>query len=275
MERITAELLKLSPAARSPLSRPGARRALARDVAKVADRLGVESFVEPFAGTGAASLLLTQTGLVSQAFLADADKGIASFWAVALTDPVPLIDTIHRFSPTRETFLKLRASSPETQLGCAFRTLALSRLSWSGIIGAGPAARLEQRWRPKALAERIGRIFELGVAGILSAAPEAQGWRASLADHEDALAFIDPPYPQEGPRLYAHSMDDPAHDELARYLFSRPGPSVVVGPDTPEQRRRYAGAVELPTGDRPYSLITRGPHARREVVFLVGAEFGL
>nr|WP_281167724.1 DNA adenine methylase [Pseudoclavibacter soli] len=263
--------MKLSPAARSPLSRPGARRALARDVAKVADRLGVERFVEPFAGTGAVSLLLAQTGLVARATLADADEGIASFWAVALTDPVPLIDLVHRFFPTRERFLELRASSPETRLGRAFRTLALSRLSWSGIIGAGPASRMEQRWRPETLAERIGRIFELGASGILSAAPEAQGWQASLAHHKDALAFIDPPYPEEGPRLYAHSMDEPAHDELARLLLARPGPSVVVGPDTPDQRRRYAGAIELPTGDRPYSLMTRGSHARREVVFLIGA----
>ncbi|WP_318655795.1 DNA adenine methylase [Pseudoclavibacter sp. CFCC 13796] len=257
---------------RSPLRCPGGKSALAPLIGNLLHATDV-SIVEPFAGSAAVSIALVTAGIIDRAHIADADPGVAAFWHVLTTDHTPLVDWFAATRPTVELFTYWQELDTTDQQLLAQRTLFLSRTAWGAIPMAGPlggwaqtdgAARITDRWNRQTTLARLGIIVELAHAGRLSAAPGPTSWQETLSTHPDGLAFIDPPYPGDGDRLYRHRFSE--HAQLATALRQRPGRSLIVYNDVPLIRGLYAWAPGLRTLDTRYSSITSSGSERSEVL---------
>lgn len=256
---------------RSPLRYPGGKATITPLISRLLDPHEVE-LVEPFAGSASLSIALLTAGLVDQAHIADADPGIAAFWNVLTTDPGPLIDWFASVTPTLEAFRRWQSVDTHDPRTLARRTLFLSRTAWGGIPTAGPIGgwtqsdgrHITDRWNRAETLARLANVVELAAAGRLTATEHPADWRETLAAHPNELAFIDPPYPGDGDRLYRHRFTE--HGQLATALRDRQGRNLIVYNDIPLIRGLYAWAPQIQPLDTRYSSITSSGPQRSEIL---------
>lgn len=218
------------PYPQSPFRYPGAKRkyldVLLRPylphVAKASE------FVDVFVGGGSVLLgFLYSFPAVSRVVANDKDEAISAFWSV-ITD----------YESSEELAHMLERAEPSVELhdGCreciydvdpierAFCALALNRMSFSGIITAGPIGGREQRSKwgvgcryvGRKLADQVRSLHRL--YGERLVATECDFEAVIGAATSTSLLYVDPPYYVKGNQLYRCGMSESDHVRLASVL---------------------------------------------------------
>lgn len=242
----------------SPLRYPGGKSKAAEwlvDLFDVQSRaMDVEVWIEPFAGGAGAGLTAALRYDVPEVWLNEKDPALAEFWRAAFQRGDELADHVATLIVDLDLFYESkqvlddarRGRGGHTSESIALAVLIVNRCSRSGILtaAAGPIGGVDQagrdavgaRFNGPALADRIRRIASLGSRVQVSSADGVacvQDIAGSGIEHEVFL-FVDPPYLEQGNRLYQQGMSLGEHQSLAAALRACPAPWVATYDAVPE-----------------------------------------
>jgi DNA adenine methylase len=212
--------------------------------------MDVEVWIEPFAGGAGAALTLLDQGSVDEAWIVDANPGIAAFWRTVVVDGEALASLVERTTPTldlyyssRELLAQPAAAADTCELGYA--AFIVNRCSRSGIVAptSGPIGgraggsryAVGDRFNALALAERIRYVAGFG-SRLRSFSGDGITFIEDVAGSgvdQEILFFVDPPYLREGNRLYANGMSEGDHQRLAAALNNSPARWALTYDDEP------------------------------------------
>ena len=230
----------------SPLRYPGGKARLAPFIGALvrAQDPVPTRYAEPYAGGAGAALRLLADGVVSHVHINDANPGLAAFWRTVtdsdgaksmcrLIDQVPV--SVEQWHHQRAVYQAGQAGD----LSLGFATVCLTRSKRSGIPGAWPIGGLEQtgRWKIDARynrAELIKRVRAVAGMGDRIHVTELDGvehLRRMGTYGDDVLVYADPPYVEQGDRLYTRTFDAENHRTLADALSDSPFPWMVTYDD--------------------------------------------
>jgi DNA adenine methylase len=248
----------------SPLRYPGGKSELTKyfEVTLKENLLLGCHLVEPYAGGGSVSLAMLTSHLIRKATLIERDPLIYSFWKSVRYHAEELCDRIQRCDVTLNTWKKyqkyLVANSirlfPVVELGMA--GLFLNRTNFSGIITAGPIGGMSQqsnyqidcRFNKERIIDLITSISILGPKINVVFGDGLAYLRRNEARllEEHALAYLDPPYYQQGHRLYRFSYTKDDHKKLANQITKAKYPWIVSYDNHPYIKKLFAGQKILP-----------------------------
>ncbi len=221
----------------SPLRYPGGKSNFTPFFAHILEvnNLTGCDYYEPYAGGAGAAINLLLRGQVSHAFLNDADWSIFCFWRAVLRQPVRFCESILNASldinewQIQKNIYKNPKSYSVFEVG--FSTFYLNRCNRSGIVkGAGPVGGIAQTGRYKIdcrfpkneLIERVKRLAKLRGQITLSNDDAMSFLKKSVPTRSNKIfAYLDPPYLEQGRRLYFDRYQFKDHEILAEYLCSR------------------------------------------------------
>jgi DNA adenine methylase len=215
----------------APLRYPGGKASLCHYIRQifVDNDILDGAYVEPYAGGAAVGIELLVTGYASQIWLNDIDPAVYAFWRAALMRTAELIERINSTPVTIAEWHKQRAIYLATRrrnyLDLGFATLFLNRTNRSGIISGGMIGGLSQkgRWRidarfnRKTLADRVRRMAQYRDRIHISCS-DAEDFLCGLKLPKRSLIYIDPPYYENGQRLYRNSYKASDHERVAQYI---------------------------------------------------------
>jgi DNA adenine methylase len=210
--------------------------------------MDVEIWVEPFAGGAGAALTLLDRDAVAEAWIVDANPGIAAFWRTVVDDGEALASLVERTTPTLTLYDESRQRLMEPEAASKFElgyaAFIVNRCSRSGIVAptSGPIGgrvggryTVADRFNGPALAARLRHI-----AGFGSRLKVFQGDGIEFIEdavesgvEDEILFFVDPPYLREGNRLYANGMTEVDHQRLADALNACPARWALTYDDEP------------------------------------------
>ena len=194
-------------------------------------------FIEPFTGSGIASLTTAFEGRAEWVTMVERDEQVAAVWRVILQQPGGgqwLADRIIHFDLTPQSVQEVLCNPEPTLRETAFRTLLKNRINHGGILAPGVGILkhgengkgIRSRWYPETLRRRILDIVSRrdSIQFI-----EGDGMQVLVenANRADAVFFIDPPYTaagkgkRAGTRLYTYNELD--HEELFRIASTLKG----------------------------------------------------
>lgn len=202
------------------------------------------TYIETFAGGAAIGLKLLFSEQVEKIVINDYDKSIYSVWEAILKHPDYLIDCINSVpfdyyhetdSEESLTFWKKQRSvyfsekNDAHSLPGAFATLFLNRTNRSGIITGGPLGgwtqektKLGARFNKSTLIKKIEAIYEhrdsitISNEDAVKLIPKIQ----SIYEPEDTFIFFDPPYYDQGGKLYYSSLEENDHSRIAEEILA-------------------------------------------------------
>lgn len=230
----------------SPLRYPGGKARLAPFIGALVQAQDPvpTRYAEPYAGGAGAALRLLADGVVSHVHINDANPGLAAFWRTVtdsggaesmcrLIDQVPV--SIEQWHHQRAVYQDGQADD----LALGFATFYLNRTNRSGILGAWPIGGLNQtgRWKINARynrAELIKRVRAVAGMGDRIHVTELDGvehLRRMGTYGDDVLVYADPPYVEQGDRLYTRTFNAENHRTLADALSDSPFPWLVTYDD--------------------------------------------
>ncbi len=238
----------------SPLTGyPGSKGWLVDAMAAQVQRSGMQTFIEPFAGSAVVGLSLLSAGIIKQLVLVEKHPELSSFWRAALTDEtfsarvadVPL----HRDGPilqkqigkrtlainahdadNRRVVLDILAHpEKDTALACLVKQRCSfgGGLDKQGLVNIGKPVGGYYRgiaswWEKEKLVPRLQNIFAL--RNQIDFLYEGDAF-ISLEKFPKAFAYCDPPYVEKGATLYSFSETNPA--QLIDLLLKRTAPWVL------------------------------------------------
>ena len=221
---------------RTPLRYPGGKRKLANFVDRLISSNGLKGceYAEPYAGGAGLAVELLRRGVVGQLWLNDIDKGIASFWKLALKQPDLLCEMIEKTEVTIEEWNRQKdlAQNEDTVLR-GFATFFLNRTNRSGIIKGGVIGgkgqsgtwKLDCRFNKSELISRIQAISKLSDR-IHFFNMDALDFLASAVPQQlkTVLFNLDPPYYVKGAGLYTNFYNDLDHSKVSSFIRSESRP---------------------------------------------------
>ncbi len=271
--------------ATSPLRYPGGKQKLHPLVRLIIQKAGIENctYVEPFAGGAGVALALLFEETVDSIVINDFDRAISSFWKAVLSEPDRFSDRIQSIPLTIEEWRRQRdiydtAKCYSFEYG--FASFYLNRTNHSGILKGGPIGGFEQENRKYNLSARFNRK---ALSDKILAIKERKGSircfnqdvRAFLRNQmprlgTNAFIYFDPPYYNNGRRLYKNFFKDEDHRRLADDIRAIDQvPWIVSYDNVPQIREMYAGLTDR-TFSLSYSLANNGEG--QEVMFFRDAE---
>ncbi len=221
----------------TPLRYPGGKTWLLGYVKEFLHFHNLESkiIVEPFAGSASISIGLLRDNLVKEAYIAEKDPIIVSFWNAVLYRNDDLAEYISTLEVTLDTwfalkkYLSLTSTTNYNQVEVAGAFLFYNRTNYSGIIKAGPLGgkkqrssyKLDCRFNKRRIIDRIrglkcleGRLRVVEKDGLVF----MQDMASSIPD--DLFLYVDPPYYVAGKNLYRFYFNDEDHVKLSRFLMN-------------------------------------------------------
>jgi len=196
--------------------------------------------IEPFAGGAHIGLAAAIENMVDQVVLVEIDKDVAAVWNTILShDYEWLVNRIANFDMTKESVdCTLNCESASTKEH-AFAVILRNRISRGGITAPGSGKLnhgengkgLNSRWYPDTLGKRIATIFKARDR-IKFIEGDGLAIMRQKGELENAVFFIDPPYPKAGKRLYRHSDVDPR--EVFKVACSLKGDFLITYDDSEE-----------------------------------------
>lgn len=238
---------------RTPLRYPGGKRKLANFVDRLISSNGLTGceYAEPYAGGAGLAVELLRRGVVGQLWLNDIDKGIASFWKLALKQPDLLCEMIEKTEVTIEEWNRQKdlAQNEDTVLR-GFATFFLNRTNRSGIIKGGVIGgkgqsgtwKLDCRFNKSELISRIQAISKLSDR-IHFFNMDALDFLASAVPQQlkTVLFNLDPPYYVKGAGLYTNFYNDLNHSKVSSFIRSESRPWIVSYDNHEFIRKIYSG----------------------------------
>jgi DNA adenine methylase len=223
----------------SPLRYPGGKAALAPFLADIISKNNLNGceYFEPFAGGAGAALRLLVNQSVSAIHLNDADFRVYTFWKVIFDQPhrfaEAVLNAILDVSEWKKQHAICKNCRSSSRFEIAYATFYLNRCNRSGVImGAGPIGghnqsgnyHLDARFDRERLAERIlavaalrhsVKLYNHDAIDFLRTRLPRGGKRASV------FVYLDPPYFNEGRRLYLSYYSHRDHKRLADYVLKQ------------------------------------------------------
>lgn len=229
---------------RSPFRYPGGKTWLVPYVRAWLASLNLRpvEFVEPFAGGGIVGLSALFDDAVETTTLVELDPDVGAVWSVIAGGEGPkLADRIEAFVVTRENVQAVLKRRPRSALDRAFACIVRNRMQRGGIMAPGASLMnagengrgLSSRWYPATLKRRLLDLHGLRDR-LRFVAGDGLAHLRTIADREDVVCFIDPPYTLAGRRLYAHSELD--HEALFEVAAKLRGPFLMTYDDAPAVR---------------------------------------
>ena len=256
----------------SPLRYPGGKAILADFLGKAIclnDLYGCPYF-EPYAGGAGAALRLLMNGFVSEVYLNDADIRIYAFWKSVLSRTDEFVDLIASASMTIGEWKQQRkiCANPNgySLLKVGFSAFYMNRCNRSGVlVGSGPIGGYEQNgeWRMDvrfyrdALIDRVLKIGEHREYIHVFNQDAINFLRENLPRgnrRKYAFAYLDPPYVDNGKRLYFNAYESKDHKVLARYMKRQGNLSWVISYDDNELIRSLYSWCRVGLFSTKYSL---------------------
>lgn len=241
----------------SPLRYPGGKSAFVPYIAAFLQEhlLAGCTLVEPYAGGASVSLSLLSMGLINGAILAEADPLLYAFWRCVFYSTSALCKLISETPVNIQTWFELQDylhGQPLTKYGIrksAMAGLFLNRMNFSGILHAKPIGGLSQSSKYKidcrfnkdrivSLIMDISR-FRDRIEVVNQDALDLLTDRSALLRGGSCLIYIDPPYYEQGKRLYRHYYQDKDHIKLAKHLHHQDCPWLVSIDSHPRIRELY------------------------------------
>lgn len=270
----TADTQSLSPAIPrlkkrlSPLRYPGGKSKLIDYLYSMLSHEQLDTFVEVFAGGASLGLALLDAGIIRKLILNDKDPGVYALWKTILECPQELTGRLQSIVPTHCDLsdakeLLAHSEAPTPDLAWAF--LLANRLSFSGIVKANPLGgkngsqeALTARWNPKAIEERILRIYSMRDRIEIHNMDACEFLETEGYWYDRATIFVDPPYWEKGKALYTHYYEEKDHAELAEMLQnmykSFPEPDIIVTYDNHSRIREMYPLAKQKVVQRRYSI---------------------
>lgn len=223
----------------SPLRYPGGKASLAgflEDVIDLNDLRGCKYF-EPYAGGAGAALTLLERDAVDEIHINDADPRIFAFWNAVLSETQQFADRVLEISLDMDEWHRQNqvSSNPSAHraFDVGFSAFYMNRCNRSGVLsGAGPIGGLQQtgkwkldaRFSREALAQRIRQVGNKRDRIHLSGKDAIDFLKSSLPAgkaRRKVFVYLDPPYVNNGQRLYLNAYKPGDHSEIARYLTAQ------------------------------------------------------
>lgn len=256
----------------SPLRYPGGKTSLAGFLGDVIARNELEKciYYEPYAGGAGAAFGLLQRELVSELYINDADPRVSAFWRSVLKDTDQFVDRIRTVPLTikewhRQQGICLRPKG-HSRFEVGFAAFFMNRCNRSGVLsGSGPIGGYEQagKWRMDVrfnrdgLTERILTIAKkkdyIHVSGedaIVFLKRRLPGGKG----RKRVFVYLDPPYVNNGQRLYLNAYGPDDHALLAEYLNKQKILAWLMSYDDNELVRRLYARYRLSSLPIRYSL---------------------
>jgi len=244
----------------SPLRYPGGKSKIAPLIRLIIEKNGGPdiTYIEPFAGGAGVALSLLIEGAVDQIVINDYDKAIYSFWRALKEAPQELIDLIEHTPLTIDEWKHQKeiycTQNKKYSVELGFAAFYLNRTNRSGILSAGPIGGYNQtgnygmdaRFNRDAL---IGRIQEIAKykSQIVVYNKEIRSFISGVIPKYQANAFVyfDPPYYENGQRLYKNFFSPTDHADIAHSIINGVNcPWVITYDDVPELREIYSDFVQ-------------------------------
>ncbi|MCA8382548.1 MULTISPECIES: DNA adenine methylase [Burkholderia cepacia complex] len=250
----------------SPLRYPGGKARLAAYISGVIEEnyLNGCTFYEPFAGGASVSLELLRLGFISSAVLIERDPLVYAFWwcvfnitedLCAAVNACPVtMETWAQLQPTREVAYPADGQFTILQLGVA--GLFYNRTNFSGILGAGPIGgeaqasryKIDCRFNKEKIIRQIRSVARFADRVRIYCDDAISFMRTNAEEIATGFSFVyvDPPYYQQGPKLYRHHYTDADHIALAQFLQTQGYPWLLSYDDHPRIRELYAANTVQP-----------------------------
>ena len=244
----------------SPLRYPGGKSKIAPLIRLIIEKTGSSdiTYIEPFAGGAGVALSLLIEGVVDQVVINDYDKAIYSFWRALKEAPQELIDLIEHTPLTIDEWKHQKdiysTQNKRYSVELGFAAFYLNRTNRSGILSAGAIGGYNQtgnygmdaRFNRDAL---IGRIQEIAKykSQIVVYNKEIRSFISGVIPKYQANAFVyfDPPYFENGQRLYKNFFSPTDHTDIALSIINGVNcPWVITYDDVPELRGIYSNYVQ-------------------------------
>jgi len=249
----------------SPLRYPGGKSKIAPLIRLIIEKTGDTgiTYIEPFAGGAGVALSLLIEGSVDQIVINDYDKAIYSFWRALKEAPQEMINlieqtplTINEWKHQKEIYC---TQNKKYSIELGFAAFYLNRTNRSGILSAGPIGGYNQtgnysmsaRFNRDALISRVQEIANFK-SRIVVYNKEIRSFISSVIPkyQDHAFVYFDPPYYENGQRLYKNFFSPTDHADIAYNIVTGVNcPWVITYDDVPELREIYAGFVQ-----RQYNL---------------------
>jgi len=221
----------------SPLRYPGGKSSFTKVFLRIFDfnQLSINTYYEFYAGGAGAALELLLNKHVSNIVLNDADYHIYSFWNAIIYDTERFLKRIKETPITLQEWhrQKLVYDNPDKNemIDVGFSTFFLNRTNRSGILlNAGPIGgkdqtgnyKIDVRFNKVNLSERITAIAKCE-SNITIYNEDAINLMNNLIvdiKKADSFLFLDPPYHDEGSKLYLNHYLEKDHVILRDFLFA-------------------------------------------------------
>ncbi|WP_082460438.1 DNA adenine methylase [Pseudomonas mediterranea] len=219
---------------KGPLRYPGSKAAFAPIFFEVVRQLDMnfKNIVEPYCGSGAVSFYALQNNICDSALLVERDPLVYAFWYSVFNHTEELLDKVrsakvdldtwHYLQPLRE--LDSPCLSSIVDLG--FAGLFFNRVNYSGILSAKPIGGLSQssdykidcRFNKPDICRRIESLASLSGRVEVMFGDALDVIKRSDVYGVDSIYYVDPPYFDQGKRLYRHHYNISDHYELYEAL---------------------------------------------------------
>ena len=243
----------------SPLRYPGSKSGLADYFASVvkSNLLIGSDFYEVYAGGGSTSLALLEKELISRATMVELDPLVYAFWRSVkenhegLCKKLQAVDVSMKTWNAYQKYLVPDALDKFDILDLGLAGLFFNRTNFSGIIGAGPIGGMNQnsdykldcRFNKERLAEQIRAIaaFKSKFSVVNADAISFLARREQSLIGEHCLVYLDPPYYQQGRKLYRYNYAHEQHKRLAEFITQKTYPWIVSYDPHPKIKEFFAG----------------------------------
>ena len=244
----------------SPLRYPGGKSKIAPLIRLIIEKSKKSeiTYIEPFAGGAGVALNLLIEGAVDQIVINDYDKAIYSFWRAIKESPQKMIDLIGYTPLTIEEWKHQKdiycTQNKKYSVELGFAAFYLNRTNRSGILNAGPIGGYEQtgnykidaRFNRDTLIDRIQEIANYR-SQISVYNKEIRSFiGAVIPKYQDrAFVYFDPPYYENGQRLYKNFFTPTDHADISHSIISGVNcPWVITYDNIPELRNIYSNFVQ-------------------------------
>lgn len=253
----------------SPLRYPGGKGRLSTFIQQAFEQNGLVDgcYVEPYAGGAAVGVSLLQLEYASCIYLNDINKPIYYFWEAVLNDTDELCKMISDKSVTVDEWKRqrnvLRNFRHHSRVSVGFATFFINRTNRSGIIHTGGLIggynqtgqwKLDARYNKQQLISRIqGIALYSNRIRVFNKDAEIFIDQIEPTLPRKTLMFLDPPYYEQGHRLYENHYSPVDHARVARMVKTGLRTKWIVSYDNhPEIRKAYAGCRRM-VYSLPYS----------------------